>query len=82
MEFAPFAATLAQRLARLVSRGRLAPGQPLWTLAVDGFLLRACDTEGQVTVFRFFLFLIFLFLFVMQAGELVQSSFPFRVGDP
>lgn len=51
VEFAPFAATLAQRLARLVSSGRLAPGQPLWTLAVDGFLLRACDTEGQVTAF-------------------------------
>ncbi|BDA45944.1 Negative elongation factor B [Coccomyxa sp. Obi] len=48
VEFAPFAATLAQRLARLVSSARLAPGQPLWTLAVDSFLLRACDTEGQV----------------------------------
>ncbi len=48
VEFAPFAATLAQRLARLVSSAKLAPGQPLWTLAVDSFLLRACDTEGQV----------------------------------
>lgn len=48
VEFAPFAATLAQRLAKLVTAGQLAPGQPLWVLALDGFLLRACDTEGQV----------------------------------
>ena len=47
-EWAPFAATLAQRLARLVAAGQLAPGQPLWGLAVERLLLRAVDTEGQV----------------------------------
>jgi len=47
-EFAPFAATLAQRLAKLVGAGQLAPDQPLWELAVDRFLVLAVDTEGQV----------------------------------
>ena len=47
-EWAPFAATLAQRLAKLVGGGHLEPDQALWTLAVDHFLLRAVDTEGQV----------------------------------
>ena len=47
-EWAPFAATLAQRLAKLVGSGHLGPDQALWTLAVDHFLLRAVDTEGQV----------------------------------
>lgn len=46
-EWAPFAATLAQRLAKLVGSGHLGPDQALWTLAVDQFLLRAVDTEGQ-----------------------------------
>jgi hypothetical protein len=47
-EFAPFAATLAQRLTKLVSAGQLVPNQPLWELAVDRFLVLAVDTEGQV----------------------------------
>ena len=47
-EFAPFAATLAQRLTKLVAAGQLAPDQPLWQLAVDRFLVLAVDTEGQV----------------------------------
>ena len=47
-EFAPFAATLAQRLTKLVAAGQLAPDQPLWRLAVDRFLVLAVDTEGQV----------------------------------
>ena len=47
-EWAPFAATLAQRLARLAAARQLAPDQPLWALAVDSFLLRALDTESQV----------------------------------
>ena len=47
-EFAPFAATLAQRLTKLVGAGQLAPDQPLWELAVDRFLVLAVDTEGQV----------------------------------
>jgi len=47
-EFAPFAATLAQRLTKLVGAGQLAPNQPLWELAVDRFLVLAVDTEGQV----------------------------------
>lgn len=47
-EFAPFAATLAQKLVKFVKSGQLAPGQPLWKLAVDQFLLRAVDTETQV----------------------------------
>ncbi len=47
-EFAPFAATLAQRLTKLVTAGQLAPDQPLWELAVDRFLVLAVDTEGQV----------------------------------
>jgi hypothetical protein len=46
-EWAPFAATLAQRLARLAAAGQLAPDQPLWALAVDSLLLRAVDTESQ-----------------------------------
>ena len=48
-EFAPFAATLAQRLTKLVGAGRLAPDQPMWELAVDRFLVLAVDTEGQVS---------------------------------
>ena len=48
-EFAPFAATLAQRLTKLVAAGRLAPDQPMWELAVDRFLVLAVDTEGQVS---------------------------------
>ena len=47
-EFAPFAATLAQRLTKLVAAGQLSPDQPLWHLAVDRFLVLAVDTEGQV----------------------------------
>ena len=47
-EFAPFAATLAQRLTKLVTAGQLVPSQPLWELAVDRFLVLAVDTEGQV----------------------------------
>ena len=48
-EFAPFAATLAQRLTKLVVANRLAPNQPMWELAVDRFLVFAVDTEGQVS---------------------------------
>lgn len=61
-EWAPFAATLAGRLAHLLARGQLAVGGPLWQLALEQLLLRCVDTETQVvpapplTVLAFFMF--------------------------
>lgn len=46
-EWAPFAATLAKRMARMVKARALAPGDALWGLALDHVLLRAVDTEMQ-----------------------------------
>ncbi|MCJ1461801.1 Cofactor of BRCA1 [Pseudocyphellaria aurata] len=46
-EWAPFAATLAQRMVRLVKGGRVAAGSPLWLLIVDRLLLRLIDTDVQ-----------------------------------
>lgn len=47
-EWAPFAATLAQRLAKLAAANALKPTDALWKLALDYVLLRAVDTETQV----------------------------------
>lgn len=49
-EWAPFAATLAGRLAHLLARGQLTVGGPLWQLALEQLLLRCVDTETQVRV--------------------------------
>lgn len=47
-EWAPFAATLAQRLAKLAAAKALTPSDAVWKLALDHVLLRAVDTETQV----------------------------------
>jgi len=46
-EWAPFAATLAQRLAKLAAARAVAPTDAVWGLALDHVLLRAVDTETQ-----------------------------------
>lgn len=47
-EFAPFAFTLARRLATLHAAGRLDPTHPLWSVAVDGVLICLVDAETEV----------------------------------
>lgn len=47
-EWAPFAATLAARLAHLLARRQLTVGGPLWQLALEQLLLRTVDSETQV----------------------------------
>lgn len=47
-EWAPFAATLAARLAHLLARRQVTVGGPLWQLALEQLLLRMVDSETQV----------------------------------
>ena len=46
-EFAPFAFTLARRMASLLAEGKVTPSSPLWRVAVDGVLLRLVDAETE-----------------------------------
>lgn len=47
-EFAPFAFTLARRMASLLAAGRARPAGALWAAAVDGLLVRLVDAESEV----------------------------------
>lgn len=47
-EFAPFAFTLARRMASLHAAGRVGPDHSLWQVAVDAVLLRLVDAETEV----------------------------------
>ena len=50
VEWAAFAATLAQRLARMLAAGLVSPAHQLWNLAVDRVLIKAVDADTQVGV--------------------------------
>ena len=50
VEWAAFAATLAQRLARMLAAGLISPAHKLWNLAVDRVLIKAVDADTQVGV--------------------------------
>ena len=47
-EWAPFAATLARRLASAVQEGALPVRHPVWKLGVEGILFHVIDAETQV----------------------------------
>ena len=49
VEWAAFAATLAQRLARMLSAGLISPAHHLWNLALDKMLIKTVDADIQVT---------------------------------
>ena len=51
VEWAAFASTLAQRLARMLKAGLISPAHPIWTLAVDSILIKAVDTDTQVDTY-------------------------------
>ena len=51
-EWAPFAATLAQRLTRALAAKCVVPGDALWDTALDGLLLRAVDVETQARAIK------------------------------
>lgn len=48
MEWAAFAATLAQRLARMLAAGLISPAHQIWNLAVDKILIQSVDADIQV----------------------------------
>ena len=48
VEWAAFAATLAQRLARMLAAGQISPAHQIWNLAVDNILVKAVDADTQV----------------------------------
>ena len=48
VEWAAFAATLAQRLTRTLAAGLISPAHQLWNLAVDRILIKAVDADTQV----------------------------------
>ena len=50
MEWAAFAATLAQRLARMLKAGKISPAHQIWSLAVDSILIKAVDADIQVSL--------------------------------
>jgi len=47
-----FAGALAQRLAELVKSRRLQPASVLWVYAVDNVLIKAVDSQTQVSLGR------------------------------
>ena len=47
VEWAAFAATLAQRLARMLAAGLISPAHQIWNLAVDSILIKAVDADTQ-----------------------------------
>ena len=46
-EFAPFAFTLARRLASLVATGKITVKSSIWEIAVDNILIRLVDAETE-----------------------------------
>lgn len=48
VEWGAFAATLAQRLARMLAAGLISPAHQIWNLAVDSILIKAVDADTQV----------------------------------
>ena len=50
VEWAAFAATLAQRLARMLAAGQISPAHQIWNLAVDSILVKAVDADTQVVL--------------------------------
>ena len=46
-EFAPFAFTLARRMASLLAEGKVTPSSALWRVAVERVLLRLVDSETE-----------------------------------
>ncbi len=48
VEWAAFASTLAQRLARMLAAGLVSPAHQIWNLAVDRILIKAVDADVKV----------------------------------
>lgn len=46
-EFAPFAFTLARRMASLLAEGKVTPSSALWRVGIEGVLLRLVDSETE-----------------------------------
>jgi hypothetical protein len=46
-EFAPFAFTLARRMASLLASGKITTRSPIWRVAVDNVLIRLVDAETE-----------------------------------